>query len=197
MGVVFFIIGLGYLIDLPTPYIPIWGSYEVETRIQGEGEVIFRLGVSVFMGFNFGISYGGKQIVGKGEIDFNSHPNVQIKIGTSISKITWSVGYEGEFYSEEPTGGYVVIGGLPSWKVIPYLGVSFYHSFKPFWGCELGIIEKFSLACEGVIKNKEHNINTGLRFRFSENVAIEYYVKKIKSPHPSRGIKFWYIDYIQ
>ncbi|TSA28679.1 MAG: hypothetical protein D4R68_03645 [Ignavibacteriales bacterium] len=67
------------LIDLPTAGILEKGFAGVTLDVMPVGVVITRIEVGVVDGFSFGISYGGQNIIGSGDIDWNKWPGVNIR----------------------------------------------------------------------------------------------------------------------
>jgi len=67
------------LIDLPTAGILEKGFAGVTMDVMPLGVVITRIEVGVVEGFSFGISYGGRNVIGSGAIDWNKWPGVNIR----------------------------------------------------------------------------------------------------------------------
>ncbi len=67
------------LIDLPTAGILQKGFSGVTLDVMPDGVVISKIEVGVFDGFSFGISYGGSNIIGSGQIDWYKLPGVNIR----------------------------------------------------------------------------------------------------------------------
>jgi len=186
----------GYLVNFPTTYIPAVGSSELEFRFGAKGKVIGRIGVSPFENFFFGISYGGENILGSGTPTYHSSPGVQIKFGTQSSKLSFAVGFDSEKYEGSPTGFYGVLGGDLGWALIPYGGVNYQDSLGVFFGAEAGISNSLSLVSEGSFKKDNFILNAGLRWKFEEQVILEFDFKDILSKEPIRALKFSYTEYI-
>lgn len=68
-----------FLIDMPTAGILDKGLVSVVTEYLPLGVVIARLEVGVFDDISFGISYGGANIIGAGEVDWYKLPAVDIR----------------------------------------------------------------------------------------------------------------------
>jgi hypothetical protein len=67
------------LIDMPTAGILQKGFVGVSLEIMPYGVLITKIDVGVFEGFSLGISYGGDNIIGTGNIDWNKLPGVNLK----------------------------------------------------------------------------------------------------------------------
>jgi hypothetical protein len=192
----FFIFNLGYLVDLPSTYILSQGSYGIEVRVGGSGKIIGKIGVSPFESFAIGVSYGGEKIIGSGTPKYNSSPGVQIKWGMSTMKFSTAIGYDSEVYENSATGIYGVVGGSLGWKVIPYIGVCYSDSLKGFCGIEIGVFPSISISGEGLIEKNKFTLNSGVRWKFGEQVIFEFNFKDILGKDVIRSIKFSYIEYI-
>ncbi len=196
MGLIsLFLFNLGYLVDFPTTYISPVGSSELEFRFGAEGKVIGRIGVSPFENFVFGVSYGGENILGSGSPVYHSSPGVQIKFGTQASKLSFAIGFDSEKYEDSPIGIYGVVGGDLGWKLIPYGGVNYRDSLGVFFGAEAGISNFMSIVSEGFFK-KDFILNAGIRWKFEEQVILEFDFKDILGGEPVRALKFSYVGYI-
>lgn len=195
--IIIFLFNLGYFVDLPTTYITPRGSYDLEFRIEDEGKIIGRIGVSPIESFMFGISYGGKNIIGKGTPKYNASPKIQAKWGMAVPTLSMAIGYDSESYGNSPIGVYGVLGGDLRWKLIPYIGVGYHNRLKPFCGIEAGILPSASLSMEGYFnKDKKFIANAGFRWMIEQQVMVELDFKDIFSHQPIRTLKFSYIGYI-
>jgi hypothetical protein len=67
------------LIDLPTAGILQKGFSGVSLDVMPDGVLISKIEVGVFDGFSFGISYGGSNIIGSGQIDWYKLPGINIR----------------------------------------------------------------------------------------------------------------------
>jgi hypothetical protein len=67
------------LVDLPTAGVLEKGFAGVTLDVMPMGVVITRIEVGVADGFSFGISYGGANVIGTGDIDWNKLPGVNIR----------------------------------------------------------------------------------------------------------------------
>jgi len=67
------------LIDLPTAGTLDRGSYEIRLRMFDNGGLIGSVGVGISDRFMFGLSYGGENIIGAGDINWNPDPGIQAR----------------------------------------------------------------------------------------------------------------------
>lgn len=67
------------LIDIPTAGVLSKGFAGVSSDIMPFGVVIAKIEVGVFDGFNFGISYGGSNIIGTGSVSWYKLPAINIR----------------------------------------------------------------------------------------------------------------------
>lgn len=67
------------LVDMNTAGILKKGMFAVSTEQLPEGVFILKMDVGIFDQFNFGISYGASNFVGKGEMKFYRYPGVNVR----------------------------------------------------------------------------------------------------------------------
>ncbi|MBN1300852.1 MAG: YjbH domain-containing protein [Melioribacteraceae bacterium] len=68
------------LIDLPSAGVLEKGYVGISLDVMPLGVMVSKIEVGVFDNFSFGISYGGSNIIGSGEIDFYKLPGVNLKL---------------------------------------------------------------------------------------------------------------------
>ncbi len=68
------------IVDLPTAGLIPRGGFRIRSDIYADGGVLVFLDVGFTRNFNFGISYGGSNIIGSGDPDLNPRPEVSIRI---------------------------------------------------------------------------------------------------------------------
>lgn len=68
------------LIDLPTAGTLERGSYDIQTRMFGDGGLLGGISVGVTPQFMFGLSWGGTKIIGEGDVDWHPNPGIQARI---------------------------------------------------------------------------------------------------------------------
>lgn len=67
------------LVDMNTAGILQRGMFAIEAEQLPQGVFILKMDVGVFNQFNFGISYGAANFIGKGEMKFYKYPGVNVK----------------------------------------------------------------------------------------------------------------------
>jgi hypothetical protein len=95
------------LIDLPTAGILERGYVALRTDFMPEGTVIAKLEVGVFNNMSFGISFGGSNIIGTGDVDWYNYPGVNFRVRLVDETTSWpaiTLGFDsqgkGEYYSD-------------------------------------------------------------------------------------------------
>ncbi len=68
-----------FLVDMNTAGILQKGMFAIMTEQLPEGVFILKMDVGIFNQFNFGISYGAANFVGKGEMKFYKYPGVNVR----------------------------------------------------------------------------------------------------------------------
>jgi hypothetical protein len=68
------------IIDKPTAGMLHRGGYHVNAEFFEQGGVLFGVSVGLVDRFNFGISYGGTNILGTGKPQMNPYPGVNVKL---------------------------------------------------------------------------------------------------------------------
>lgn len=67
------------LMDMPTAATLDRGSYAINLRLFGNGGLLGDVAVGVTPRFMFGLSFGGENIVGAGDINWNPEPGIQAR----------------------------------------------------------------------------------------------------------------------
>jgi len=67
------------LIDTPTAGTLLRGSFKSEIRAYSQGGVLGGIDVGITDRLMFGIAYGGTNLIGEGEIDWNPYPGVNVR----------------------------------------------------------------------------------------------------------------------
>jgi len=89
------------LIDTPTAGTLPRGSFNLDFRIFHNGGLLTGLSVGVFDRFMFGISYGGENIIGEGEVNWNPRAEVNARYRLyeeSYSLPAISIGFNSQGY---------------------------------------------------------------------------------------------------
>lgn len=89
------------LVDVPTAGVLGKGQYEVGIRAFANGGLLANINVGITDRFMIGISYGGEQFIGTGEIKFNPLPGVDVRyrmIDESFAMPAITVGFNSQGY---------------------------------------------------------------------------------------------------
>jgi len=70
---------LGNLIDMPTARHATPGQFEAELRMYNNGGLLTTITIGIMDRFEFGISYGGENIIGTGEANMNPRPELHVR----------------------------------------------------------------------------------------------------------------------
>lgn len=87
------------LIDLPTAGILEKGFVGVSADVLPFGVVISKIEVGVFDNFSFGISYGGSNIIGTGQVDWYKLPGVNVRarlVDETESMPAFTIGFDSQ-----------------------------------------------------------------------------------------------------
>jgi hypothetical protein len=90
-----------YLIDTPTAGTLFRGSFRTHIRAYNDGGLLAGIDVGVLDRLMFGISYGGTNVVGIGDIDWNPQVGVNVRYRLFEESLTMpaiSVGYNSQGY---------------------------------------------------------------------------------------------------
>jgi hypothetical protein len=102
-----------YLIDLPTTGVVEKGTVGITMDLMPNGIMLSRMEVGVFDDISFGISYGGSNIIGSGDIDWYEYPGVNLRykiIQESLLFPSITVGFDSQgkgFWFDDP-GRYAI-----------------------------------------------------------------------------------------
>jgi hypothetical protein len=90
-----------FLIDMPTAGVLKEGYFSIGSDLMPGGVLLTRLDVGVMQNLSFGISYGGENIIGSGEVVWYKYPGVNIRFNvikeeTSSPSITVGADLQGK-----------------------------------------------------------------------------------------------------
>jgi hypothetical protein len=95
------------LIDLPTAGVMTKGYSAVSMDVMPDGVVISKIEVGIYDGFSFGISYGGSNIIGSGQVDWYKLPGIDVRarvMDETVLLPALTLGFDsqgkGEYYSD-------------------------------------------------------------------------------------------------
>ena len=89
------------VVDWPTAGLLPRATYRIGVNVYSEGGVILSLGTGLTDYFNFGISYGGINVIGTGDPDMNPRPEVSVKLRVleeSIVLPAVAIGFDSQGY---------------------------------------------------------------------------------------------------
>ncbi len=165
------------LIDCPSAGGPETHSFDFELRAYPENGILMSLSVGVFSRFTIGMSYGGTEIIGYNEPEWNPQPGVMAAFRILNESLTFpglAVGFinqgygtwdkDNERYRYQAKGFYAVLGKNFSVSSIGETGFHFGVNFDPTkevkttpdyftavdyrMSDQLGIIAEYSLALD-------------------------------------------------
>ncbi|MCK7528605.1 MAG: YjbH domain-containing protein [Ignavibacteriales bacterium] len=98
-----------YLIDMPTAGVLSKGMVAFSTELLPYGTLIAKIDAGILENFNLGISYGGSNIIGSGDINWYAFPpglNLRLKLFNESKLMpAISIGFDtqgkGEYYDDE------------------------------------------------------------------------------------------------
>ena len=92
---------LRQLIDMPTAGVLDRGSYAIQLRMFGSGGLLGGVSVGLTPRVMFGLSFGGENIIGEGQVDWNGRPGIMAKlriIDENFVMPAITVGFESQGY---------------------------------------------------------------------------------------------------
>ncbi|MFQ5729853.1 MAG: hypothetical protein ACE5GN_05795, partial [Waddliaceae bacterium] len=87
------------LIDLPTAGTLERGSFSIDLRMYNNGGLIGGVAVGISPRFMFGLSYGGENIIGEGDVNWNPNPGIQARfrvIDESFASPAVTIGFSSQ-----------------------------------------------------------------------------------------------------
>jgi hypothetical protein len=95
------------LIDMPTAGVMTKGYSAVSMDVMPDGVVMSKIEVGIYDGFSFGISYGGSNIIGSGEVDWYKLPGINVRarvMDETVLLPALTLGFDsqgkGDYYSD-------------------------------------------------------------------------------------------------
>ena len=76
------------LIDCPTAGLLPRGSFDFDIKVYPQGGLIFRLDIGLMKRFMVGMSFGGENVIGDGEPDWN--PRIEFAAKYRLINESWS-----------------------------------------------------------------------------------------------------------
>ena len=156
------------LIDCPTAGLLPRASFDFDIRVFPEGGVIFGLDIGLMKRFMVGMSFGGKNVIGEGEPDWN--PRIEFAAKYRLINESWgfpalAIGYdsqgEGVFddsldrYSYKSKGFYAVMSKGYAAGEVPF-----------------GLHGGINYSLENDDKDKDISLFFGTDMRFGDNLGV-------------------------
>lgn len=104
-----------HIIDLPTAWTQPAAGFDLSIRAYGDGGAIMALNVGISRQFTFGASYGGTNILGEKQLNWNRAPGLMVRYNlidsSNALNYSWpdiSIGFESQGYGafNDSTGRY-------------------------------------------------------------------------------------------
>ncbi len=95
------------LVDLPTAGTLERGSFAIDLRMYNNGGLIGGVGVGISPRFMFGLSFGGENIIGEGDVNWNQNPGIQARfriIDESFGMPAVIIGFDSQGYGAYSEG---------------------------------------------------------------------------------------------
>ena len=89
------------LVDMPTGGLLAPATFDAGLRMYTEGGLLGRLSVGVTDRFMFGVSFGGTNVIGAGEVDWNINPGVNAKyflMEEGLNRPAIALGFDSQGY---------------------------------------------------------------------------------------------------
>ncbi len=197
------------LIDCPSVGMPETGCYDFEFRAYPDGGVLAGFTVGLIKRFAIGVSYGGTEVIGFGNPNWNLQPGVTAKcrvIDESMTLPAMSLGFTSQGYGAwiDSTDQYLfkarglflalgknfIVGSLG--EITAHSGVNMNsvdndsRSLNFFTGLEYRASHYIAFIAEysGDFDNQEDSkgygyLNLGVRWTFAERLALDLHLKDI------------------
>jgi hypothetical protein len=200
-----------YIVDMPTAGVIPKGTYSVYSNIFENGGIMAEINAAPFSMFNMGISFGGNNIIGSGDVTWQNLPGVLLRLRILDESIAFPavlIGFNSQgrgsylskrFHTLSP-GLYLAMSKNYSWK----LGTVAFHgginySFEPipenrgtnfYFGLEHSIGKDASLNFEynANLDEKDNTymkqrglLNASFRFSIISNLTIELQARDLLS----------------
>ncbi|MFQ6114918.1 MAG: hypothetical protein ACE5NG_12690 [bacterium] len=95
------------LIDLPTAGMLERGSFDIHLRMFDNGGLLGGVAVGITPNFMIGLSYGGENIIGEGDVNWNPFPGIQARlriINESFATPAITLGFNSQGYGPYDDG---------------------------------------------------------------------------------------------
>lgn len=214
------------LVDCPTPGLLMSGGYQLDLTMEPEGGSLLTLRIGFLDRFLIGFSYGGTEIIGSGEPEWN--PRVEfIAKARLIDESDFFPGVAAGFnsqghgrYSKEDgryeikSKGFYLAAGK-NMEILGPLGIdgginysleknnqdvlNFFLGIEKIFGEQFGIMGEYDLALNDGLVNGGY-LNCGLKWFIQGGFMIELLFKNLNgngvNPRVKRGVRISYIGYL-
>lgn len=164
-------------LEVPKPGILSHGTYEISLRLEPEGGMLFGGDVGFFDLINIGLGYGGKNIIGKGSIEWNKEPTIRTKLGVLHEEshlLNLSLGYASEI------DFFIMVGRSLDlyYSLLEFGGgISYSPNNLGFIGGIEGTLgENISLVSDLVLFRKNSHWNIGAKFSIEESIYFKFFI---------------------
>ena len=214
------------LVDCPTAGIPMSGEYQLNLTIEPEGGSLFTLRVGFLDRFLIGFSYGGTEIIGSGEPQWNPRVEFIAKVRV-IDELNYlpaiSFGFNsqghGRYLEEESryqmkSKGFYVAAGK-NLNVFGRLGVhgganyslekvdgdalNFYAGIEKVFVDQLGIIMEYDAGLNDRLMDGGC-LSCGVRWYVQDVFTVDFIFKNLNGdgvdPSVQRGLRISYLGYL-
>ncbi len=195
------------LVDCPTSGLSPWGTYELGIRLEPEGGVIARAGISLLDRILFRASYGGKGIIGYGSPEWNPRPEVEGRFrlleemsflpAFSLGFVSQGYGgYEGNRYRFKSKGFYGVVSKTLTHlqRLDLHVGGNYtlegtdedpdlFFGVEQYLNADFSVLGDFSMGWnddeEAGFGEGEGYLNLGVRWIFGGRMAMEFSLRNL------------------
>jgi len=200
------------LVDSPTSGLSPSGVYELSLRLEPEGGLIGRVGVSILDRLLLRTSYGGKGVIGYGSPDWNPRPEVEGRFRLLEETTLFPAlclgftsqgygGYEGGRYRFKSKGFYGVLSKSLSHleRLDLHAGgnrtlegrdrdLDFFFGLEQYLNPDLSLMGESRLGLnddeEGGFGEGDGYLNLGARWVFGGRIAMELYFRNLTQNGP-------------
>jgi hypothetical protein len=156
------------LVDCPTAGILPRASFDFDIRIYPQGGVIFGLDIGLMKRFMVGMSFGGENVIGEGEADWN--PRIEFAAKYRMINEGWSLPAMVIGYDSQGDGAYD-----DSLDRYTYKSKGFYAVMSKGYAMgeiPFGLHAGANYSLENDDEDKDISLFFGADFRFGENLGF-------------------------
>jgi outer membrane receptor protein involved in Fe transport len=156
------------LVDCPTAGLLPRASFDFDIRVFPLGGVIFGLDIGLMKRFMVGMSFGGENVIGEGDADWN--PRIEFAAKYRMINESWSLPAVVIGFDSQGDGAYDDSLDRYDYKSKGFYGViskGYAMGDIPF-GLHAGV----NYSLENVDKDKDFSLFFGADFRFGDNLGV-------------------------